>query len=269
MRRFYLIAILSSIVFQPVVSQVNRDSLLLIWENPDLHDTVRYQAFHKFISRSFMPKYPDSILYYGKIYHDSAVAWESIRYQGNSLYIMAQGNMYKGDYPKANEQITRAIELFESIDRMYNGGFLLYNHGLIQYMMGNVANGHKIMDAAIENGLTYNKKDMAAECAIMKGRAYTMVGDKIAALEEIEFALEILKEIEYKDGIANAYISLGDLYLDLGEHQKALGYFDRSEKLYLEIDKKKYAEAATTRKGIALLKLKRYDEALPLPANHR
>lgn len=101
------------------------------------------------------------------------------------------------------------------------------------------------------------------------GKIYTVLGDVFYSLSEfstaiiyLEKALEVHKNLEFKDKFADNLKNIGVVYDRLSDYPKALEYYEKSIQIYSEIKNKLGVANNFTNLGIVYHRLFEYEKAL-------
>jgi tetratricopeptide (TPR) repeat protein/DNA-binding CsgD family transcriptional regulator len=175
-----------------------------------------------------------------------------------------QGNIYGslGQYDKATEYYLQVLKMLENSDQKNELARAYNNLGLIYYRMGQVKKAEIYHKHAFgiweEEG---NERGLASSYTNL-AYIYAYKGAYEQALDYFRKAQEIYEARKNVRRYANTFINIGAVYVDMGNYSKALELFDRS----LPLSKKGhfndiYADGLN-KKGWALYKLKRYQEAI-------
>jgi protein O-GlcNAc transferase len=136
------------------------------------------------------------------------------------------GNIaYLTDSQKALKAYQKAIDLDPENPYAWNGLVLMF------FRLGCLDKAQEAYEQTL--ALAGDDKFILALCYGNMGLVYRTQGDLDKALEVYEKALEIYKELGYKEGVAANYGNMGNVYRTRGDLDKALEIHGKS----LEIDK--------------------------------
>jgi len=105
-------------------------------------------------------------------------------------------------------------------------------------------------DANLNEALEYYQKSLEIykELDYKEGIAQSLINigvicenweDYAEALQYYQRSLEMCKELDYKEGIAHSLINIGNINCELGDYAEALEYYQRSLEINKELDNKK------------------------------
>ena len=178
------------------ITQTERDSLMVIWNDLKQPDTIRLNAIQKVIWEGYRYKNPDSALYFAKLQFDFAKS-SNIK-KAMILALISQGDSYllKGNPDKAFEFLTRGLKISEEIG----------DKKLEIKSLGNIS------------------------------RVFETKGDIDKSLEYSLQILKISEDIQDKEGIGKSLTNIGQIYAGKGDLALGLKYLIQAKKIFEEID---------------------------------
>ncbi|MGB0887267.1 MAG: tetratricopeptide repeat protein [Vicingaceae bacterium] len=199
------------------------DSLKLIWNNENNHDTIRLNAFHKVIKKGYQYKKPDSAIILAKeqylfaktkgIKGDMAAALTT---QGIANAVLSNNEKAIACFKQSlNIQIERDNKKGIA-DSYSNIGVIYYNQTDYPKSLKYYEKGLKIREELNDyKGLANSYNNMA--------NIYDNTGQVEKALEYHNLSLELKKEQGDEDGIATSKLNIALVYRDYSQYSKALG----------------------------------------------
>ena len=127
---FILILFLSSFSFA-----INEDSLLKIWRNNNINDTLRINAVESLIINKYLLSNPDSAFLLANKMYELAFKTHNIKKMANSLKLAGIGHYYMGDLEECQENFKKSISLF--VIRKMDAGKVLNNLASVYKLRGN------------------------------------------------------------------------------------------------------------------------------------
>src|SRR5690554_701167 len=121
------------------VSPAKKDSLLSIWNNPGVKDSLRMDAIRHLAWRGYLYVQPDSTFYYGQLHFDFAKERTDSLQMAVALNVQATALNFKGDFDKAIEYYNRSLVINEARNDIRGIGAILNNIGNIYRKQGNFA----------------------------------------------------------------------------------------------------------------------------------
>ncbi len=132
-----------------------------------------------------------------------------------------------GDYDRALEHFLDALRIAEEIELKDISGF--YNNvGGCLIELGEFDEALEYFEKGLAGARPENKAVRAHALGNM-GEVVRKTGDLDRAIELLEEAEDLYKEIENLQELAGVYYSMGNVYLDRGESELAIDYFEKSK----------------------------------------
>ena len=157
-----------------------------------------------------------------------------------NLFLKYQELVYKGDFINAQGYMISVIECNDTLPLFYRAA--AYNNlGLIKRNLGlynEALNYYNIAEnISLSKSISYS---ILADIYINKSRIFTFYKSYNVAIEYIEKAIRIYKEIEISNDllyrISIAYLNLGIIYYESMNYNKALEYFLKSLNIRLKLN---------------------------------
>ncbi|MCC6410149.1 MAG: tetratricopeptide repeat protein [Saprospiraceae bacterium] len=264
-------------------AQVRLDSVLLIWKNTSLPDTVRIKAL-QYVTWRTMNTIPDSS--YKLALEQLAFARDKKmqKWEGKAYYNMASNHYWQGEYAEAFRLFQKSLDIRSALDDKQGVAAILGNFGLLYNEQGNNVKAVEYLHRSLKinesirdtAGMCANYSNLASIYLELKNSAkalefynlslslydpvveqrdiaitlnnianvYKAEKDYDKALEYLNNSLEIRLKYNDRTGMAINYINLGSLYLTLGDYEKAVLFVEKSIELFLELDDKSGLTAA-------------------------
>jgi len=175
---------------------INKDSLLMIWNDQSKPDSIRLGAIQEIAYQNFRYKNPDSSFYYAQLQYDFAESIDNKKAMILALNTQGDSYLIKGDPDKAYDILIRGLNISEEID----------DKELKLKTLGNIT------------------------------RVFQTKGEIDKALEYSFQLLKISEELEGKEGVGKSLVSIGELYVGKGDLVLGLEYLNRSKKIFEEIE---------------------------------
>ncbi|MBC7865015.1 MAG: tetratricopeptide repeat protein, partial [Bacteroidia bacterium] len=164
-------------------------------------------------------------------------------YKGASSALRNIGNIYTqlSVFEKAEHYYLVAVEYAEKSRDSKAITYVRTNLGLIEQLKGNYMKAISIMEGSLlamrENGDEY----AVSEILFNIGNNYLSANDIDSAKKYLDEALEIANKLNYLKGIAQSYVTLGQLYFKTGFNDKALNLMKHGVASALELNEKRIA----------------------------
>lgn len=254
--KFFLFFITMTIAGQAI----NTDSLIKIWNTKSLNDTIRLKALDEVI-REYLDTKPDTAGILVNNEMEMAVGKNNKIFRARALF-------NKGYLLKNKENYIDAINTFlGSIQLCKETGYkkLL----AINYIhLGSIYNSMCVYPKAIENYLNSLKiyeelKDDKGKSRIFNniGMIYDDIGDYLKAKEYYYKALDITAAGD-KYMLAKIYVNIGIIYSRDNDYTQAFQFFDKSKKLFEDLNEKYGISSIYTNIGVIYEKKGDYKNAL-------
>ena len=236
MKNLYLLLFFPLYIFGQNHSRV--DSLLSIWNDTLIPDTVRLKSIKKVAWNEYLFSNPDSAFFYAKKQYDFANSIDDKKWMANAMNTIGSSFYLKTNFNKALEYFEKTLELYKETND-YEGVSKTYN---------NIASIYRSQGDNVR-AIDYYTKSLKIKEKIgnRKGIATTLMNIGIInqdllnldlALEYFKRSLKIREELNDQRGIAQSVGNLGNLYFDQKMYGKSLNNYQKSLKISKEIGDK-------------------------------
>lgn len=167
-----------------------------------------------------------------------------------------------GNYPEAIKQYNNKLEIVKAIGDTISIIETYYNISLINNAEGSYYQSLENNYTALS--LSEKKKDSVSMMVVYEGLgiSYTKINDTKKAIINLKKALQIAINYGKTYEEAGIWVDLGNVYQAKGEQEKALYYYKRGEETAKRNGDKLVESIALSGKGVSLMKMKKYEEAL-------
>lgn len=260
MKKFALICSLvtSGIFIHNTLGQ-NIDSL----KNVIQHTLDQKEKIHTYQKVAISYIYVDPKI--AKTYADSALTLareiNSKGYILSSMNLVGSSYLLHQDYDNAEKTFRETIELMKQTGKTQNMGGPLSNLGTIYYEQGKLDSAIFYQEESLRHRKTQNDSLGIGKTLINFSNALIALGDHEEAIKRLstaEILFENLKLIGYR-GVC--LYNVGNIYLDMQEHTKALQYYDKAKQFFFEANDIYRYNVIDNNRGSALVGLGKYDEA--------
>jgi len=204
------------------MAQVNLDSLLTVWNDPDQHDTTRLKAIHQMTQFGYQFSQPDSAFYFAQLEYDFAEQIELKSYMADALNIQGISMSIQSEYLSALDFFERSLVINEE---------------------------------------TGNKKKISKSLNNI-GIAYAELGDTFRSIDYFTRSLSINEKLADKKEISNSLNNIGSIHLSQNDYVSAMDYYERSLALEEEIGEEIRIGGSLLDIGIAYYHQENYATAL-------
>ena len=187
-------------------AQVDRDSLMQVWNDETLHDTLRLGAVTDLAENGFGKSQPDSISYYADLAYTFSQSKNLKHWEAHAIHLKGKALVYKGLPEEAMELFEQSMEMDQAIDD--------------------------------KKGIAENLNELAY---IYRRRGNTEEGDLTKALEYHTRSIELAREVGAKELELNALTGKGTIFFIKSDHAKAIGFYTEAIRIAEDLgdDKKK------------------------------
>lgn len=217
---------------------LNRDSLLMIWENNSNSDTARVNALSEFIWAIYLYDFPDSAMKLAKVQYDFAERNQLDQWKASALLIMGRVLDRKGIYTKAIKKYQEAVSYYKESNDIVNLGSFYNDMAIIHISMEEYEEAQnyfdKIINIATQTGDTSELDVYYNNLAIL----FRLKKDYDLALSYYDKSLKMKIQRNDQLGIALVYNNLGTIYLELKDYDLAYNNLIKSYNLRLMIGDK-------------------------------
>jgi adenylate cyclase len=211
------------------------DSLLSVWQDESLSDSVRVKAYKDHIWNGYLFSDPDSALILAEALYSFASEHDYPIAANQALTLQAIAFEMKGDFNRAMEYTRRSISENERIDNRPGVSEARIVAGVIYEQQGNYPKALEQYNMALTIDEQIGNKEGMAMSLNNIGNIYNTQGNSDRALEHYLRALAIDEELGMKQGIAVELGNVGHIYQEQGNIEKALEYQERALALNKEI----------------------------------
>ena len=147
--------------------------------------------------------------------------------RGEAITIGLIGNCYKrlGEYPKALNLLTKALELKREIHDRAEEGRTLSHLGLVYWEQGEYSKAISSFNESISIAQDIHDTQLEAASLNNLSLVYDEKGDYRRSLEQYRHALDLHRSVKYEPGESDTLGNIGGVYLLLGHYSEAEGYY--------------------------------------------
>lgn len=241
------------------------DSLRHVVLSPDTKDTTRVMALAgmawEYKNRNTDP---DSILFYA---NKGLSLAESIKFKkGIALCRMHTGMAYVllNDYPRAVEELNRALEFYEHQPAGRELNELYHNLGLNYYMQTQFEPAIKYFRLSEDVAEKIANDSRSARAAFYLGDIYNDMGNFPDALKKYLKALELYEKTGNDGSASNCLTNIATVYAQLKDFDQARVYIGKSLEKFSHSSNPQEIYQNYANIGIVYSLMKEYDSALHL-----
>ena len=219
-------------------SKINYDSLLNIWEDSTVLDSVRYSSlFSLIINMTY--EYPDSSFHYIDVMYKEADERQHQRYIAWSVGLKGFIYEYLNQPIKALEHIIKAKSLYKKFGFKVEMGYTNNNLGKMYRDFGDWDKSHSIFLENYNLGIELNDTTLISFSLLNMGKYYSWFGMIDSSIYCSERCIELV-DLRKFDRLTYSYKAmaiqnLGHAYFKT-DFDKTLAYYNKSKDLMLELN---------------------------------
>ena len=222
-----------------ILSQVNLDSLFLVWNDTNQKDSSRLKAIHEIVWNGYLSSNSDSAFYFAQMHYDFAMKVGDKKNMARALN--TQGVLFKKkeNYEKGLEYYQKSLKISEEIGYKKGMASSYNNIGNIYANQGNYDERIEYYEKCIKIYQELGDKPKIIELYSRIAGDYIRLNNTENALDYYKKSLKIAEESGYKYWMASSYLEVGDFYNRWRKnYEKALEYYQKSLKIREEIGDK-------------------------------
>lgn len=241
-------------------AQSKRDSLLRIWQDTRLPDTVRLKAVQS-VTWGLLNQYPDSAYAMAnrQMQFARATGWKL--WEAKALYSIGTYYYGKGAFGQSFSFFQKSLDLRFEINDLKGVAAIYGNFGLIFQQHGD---NLKALDYQLKSlDLNIKIRDTLGICANYNNLAtiYHEQENSAKALEYYEKSIALYDPVKNKGDIALVYNNIGSVYSGDDQYAQALDYFFRSLAVRTELNDRVGMSINLINIGSVYAKMADYDKA--------
>jgi len=233
-----------------VSAQVNIDSLMAVWNDPNQPDTIRLIAIHSIAWNGYLHSQPDSAYYFAQLQYDFAKAKGAKKEMAKALNTLGASFWIKDNSDSAHHYYSRSLAIKEVLSDKKEIAISLNNIGLVHAATGEYTTAIDYYLRALTlfeeigfmQGIFNSLNNM--------GICYANQGDYTKALEIYNQNLTLREEIGDKKGIGSTLMNIGIVHMEHGDFANAIVSYTRSLALVEETGEKKSMAGALINIGL-------------------
>ena len=217
-------------------AQTQIDSLYSIWHNEKQPDSVRTNAYSKYIRNAFLYSKPDSAY---------ILAERLVNYGKDQNYPKAQSEGYtiqgiiyrnKSDYDKALDSYNKSLKIQENFNDEKGRAVTLHGIAIIYRRKGNFRKALDYYNQSITINKRLNNQQGIANSMTGIGVIYSLQGNYPKALDYFFNSLKTNQRVGNQNGISASLNNIGIVYHDQGDYDNALDYYNQALTIQIELD---------------------------------
>ena len=218
------------VLLNSFISLSNPDSLLTIWNNPNLKDTTRTNAYETYIVQYLLYNNPDSAFVLSQNYYDFAKKKRLKGKMATALNIQGISKYFVNDYKTALECYSRCLKQRINVSNKKGVASVLNNIGNVYFDQADNVNALRYFIQSLKIEESLNNDIGIASSLNNIGLIYKEQEDYDLALEYYYRSLKMQIRLENKMGESHALSNIGVIQMFENDYESALNNFERSLK---------------------------------------
>lgn len=228
MKRITLLLLYFIITTPLLIAQINKDSLMSIWQNQNLEDSIRMNAIYN-LSLLTSRNEPDSALVYAQMLMDYAQQKSDNKWKARALNGMGLASRFQSNFEESLKYYHRSKALFEQIGDLDDLSTLYRNLGDVYRLQTNYSRAIDCIKKSMELAEKIGAQKKLADSYVSIATIYFEMPDgNPKALEYLDQALQIYTELNNEEGMSVVYANQAAIYLTDDDLVNALKYLDKS-----------------------------------------
>jgi len=212
---------LTNAFFIPVChGQVNIDSLLSVWNNEKLPDTVRILAIEK-LTNATIHSSPDSAYVLAQRQYDLALKLGDRRQECNALNIQGYCLAVKSQYETAIEHYLKSFDVGKEIGYELGMARALNNIGLVRSELGDLVGAVNYYQQSLRLKEKMGNPAEVIPALINIANLYEAIGEPDTAIARYQRALVLCNQVGHVQGSIYCTGNMGIIYKDRKQYDKA------------------------------------------------
>ncbi len=252
----------------------NLDSLLTVWQDVSVQDTIRLEAAYTIFISQFRQNL-DTARVFGKEMLEFSQENKNLKWEATSTRLVGNTYAVQGKLEDALVWFNRSLVLSQKLESQKDIAVTLSNIGTIHYEIGNYTQSISFLLEGLKISEELNDKPALARVTNNLGNVFIEQKNNEKALEYYLYSLKLKEELDNprslpaaynnialvygnqkkydqafqylmksietaekvddKISLTRAYANIGSLYNERGDYEKALDFLNRSLRIKLEI----------------------------------
>ena len=260
--RNLIFLLMFSMFWQFLYSRSQTDSLYQVWLDTSASDSLRVEAYDKYIWKNYLYTDRDSAWILASELYDFALERNSQEGLSNALNIFGCVSFLIGDYSEALDYFEQKLGIDSTIGDDKRRAGTIGNMGLVYQNMGEIIKALNAYQNSYEIKKRIDDKRGMANSTSNIGTIFLDKGSFLKALEYQKLSLALEEELGDQRGIAGSLINIGNIYKNIGENDMAMDYYQRGIAICEEINERDFMSNALSSIGGIFLNQRKYDDAL-------
>lgn len=241
---------------------INSDSLMLIWNNVELEDSIRLRAFHRIVRHETLNGSLDVALDLIKKQYDRAKQLNHPYWLGKSLNNKGNALYRKKEYEKALDSYFESLEINKQFGKKREIATVHGNIGRIYENMNRLEDAIQHHQKKKELLTELDKLDSDFFVLYKLGNLHRQAGRLPDAINNYMSGLELAEKNNDKRSVGYGFVKIGNLFLNVEDFERAEIWHSKHLALSKELKDTIWLSYAYNNLGIASYEQERYNESL-------
>ena len=210
-------------------SQTQKDSLVRIWVNTSITDSLRFKAIKDYYYKNTYAK-PDAVITLTKYHYQLGKEKGVVKEMASALNERSYAHYIKGDLNRSIEVLKQSISLFEKINDTKNLVVIQSNLGSIYKEQKDYLKAFNSFNSSLKIIRDFKLKTSEA-------RILAQIGDIYNTLDELDLAMEyfdkslticVASKITKQNQIGTIFLKKAEIYYKKQQYNQALEYSNKA-----------------------------------------
>lgn len=213
------------------------DSLMTVWQNTSLQDSVRFEAGYDVFILRFRQNL-DSARTFGKTLLEYSQNTKNLEWETTSTRLIGNTYAVQGKFEEALGWFNQSLELSQTLGSQKDIATTTANIGTIHYELGNYTQAITFLLDALKISESLDDKAGLSRVTNNLGNVFIRQEDNEKALEYYTRSLQLKQELNNPRSLPAAYNNISLVYSNQKKYDKALDYLMQSVSASEKVDDK-------------------------------
>lgn len=212
------------------------DSLISLWRNEQLPDSVRFKAMDDLTWNTYLFTLPDSAILFSREHWNYALKSNNKKQVSVALNTIGVGHYIMSSFDSALYYFNLCLDNDRALSDHKRIGADYNNIGLVMFDMTEFDSAMHYYNESMKIAVQINDQSGIAGSYNNVARVYQEQGNFSLAIINYTTSLKIKERLGDKPGIARAYNNIGSIYHLQKQHTQAIAYFEKSLAVCYDIE---------------------------------
>jgi signal transduction histidine kinase len=255
------------IIISKGYSQKEKDSLLTIWENTKLVDSLRANAYNQYIRKKYFESKKDSAYAMTLNLVDFINAHQLKKQKADALILLGNLEHYFDDGSKAAKNFSDALKLYKELNDKKGQAIALHSIGNSYRRVFQLDEAKNYYEKSLALSTKLKDTALIAKCYLGIGNIFGWRYKTENAKEFYQKSLKLNQLINNKNDEAISLLNMGSVYIQIKEFEKANSYIQHAIQLGDSTKSYNILYQAYTVLGTSYFQQKEYDKIIEPASN--